>query len=91
MEERDAIHFEGPGHWRSWPAEHHASSTGVWLGYRRKHTGPAAFEARLEGGRALYSYENGDVELSEEYVARDRPAQLIDDCEAGRLIRPLRY
>lgn len=192
MEEREAIYFEGPGHWRSWLEEHHASSTGVWLGYWKKRTGRAvltwsqavdqalcfgwidsvrqsvdedrsrqrftprrpgsawsrinvakvsvleeqglmtdagraAFEARLEGGRGLYSYENGDVELSEEYVARlaaspaalaffeglrpshrrvaahwvmsakqerirdRRLAQLIDDCEAGRLIRPLRY
>lgn len=192
MEEREAIYFDGPGHWRSWLEEHHASATGVWLGYWKKHTGRAvltwsqavdqalcfgwidsvrqsvdenrsrqrftprrpgsawsrinvakvadleaqglmtaagraAFEARLADGRGLYSYENGDVRLSEEYAARlaaspealafyeglrpsyrrvaahwvmsakqertrdRRLAQLVEDCEAGRLVPPLRY
>lgn len=89
--------------------------------------GRAAFEARLADGRGLYSYENGDVRLSEEYAARlaaspealafyeglrpsyrrvavhwvmsakqertrdRRLAQLVEDCEAGRLVPPLRY
>lgn len=94
---------------------------------RMTEAGRAAFEARREDRSGVYSYENGEVELTPEYAARlaaspaalaffesqppsyrrtvqrwvmsakkeetrdRRMAELVADCEAERLVKPLRY
>lgn len=78
MSDLPSLHITTRADWRKWLAAHHATSSGIWLVWFKKHTG----KARLE-------YEDA-VEEALCFGWIDSVAKRIDDDRAAQTFTPRR-